>query len=148
MQFSETIQVFLLHFAGGNLYSYKFLAPHFPSRFEVHALELPGRGKRFSEKFLLNKIDAATDYREQIERLRQKEFPFIIYGHSMGAQLGLLLAKQLEEAGDEPLSLIVSGNAWTWHQEKIRRKSSSDGRSGFSKRTVEFWRCQSGNAGE
>lgn len=107
----EKIQVFLLHFAGGNCYSFQFLKPFFPSNLEFYPLELPGRGKRMNEQLLSEESYAIMDYVDQI-RSRRNTGPYIIYGHSMGASLGLRVTRRLEELGENPpLKLIVSGNA-------------------------------------
>ncbi|MFT5822556.1 MAG: external thioesterase TEII [Crocinitomix sp.] len=110
LNYSDKIQVFLLHFAGGNYYSFQFLKPHFSGIFEACPIELPGRGKRIREDLIFDEKEAVADYLKQIKSLRNGR-PYLIYGHSMGASLGLRLTKKLEELGDAPLRLIVSGNA-------------------------------------
>lgn len=100
--------LFVLHFAGGNKYSFQFLKPYL-NNFNVIPLELPGRGSRMKENLLLDFENAIEDYYQQIIHLVQDE-DFIIYGHSMGASLGLIVTKRLEEAGIAPKQLIVSGN--------------------------------------
>lgn len=94
-------QLFLLHFAGGNRYSYNFLKEYFDKEFEFIPMELPGRGNRLNEKLVTNKIDAVKDYINQIKSLRNNQ-PYLIYGHSMGASLGLLVAEKMEKIGDAP----------------------------------------------
>ena len=107
---SDKVQIFLLHFAGGSCYSFDFLTKNIQSDFEVHSLELPGRGKRSSEELLRSKNQCVIDYVAQIKQLRNDN-PFIIYGHSMGATLSLSVAKILEYQNDPPEYLVVSGNA-------------------------------------
>lgn len=103
-------QIFLLHFAGGSCYSFEFLRKHISKEFEFVSLELPGRGKRYDESLLLNRRDTIIDYTKQIQSLRNGK-PYVIYGHSMGATLGLSVTKNLEDLRDFPSHLIVSGNA-------------------------------------
>ncbi|MDC8004715.1 thioesterase domain-containing protein [Aureisphaera galaxeae] len=103
-------QCFLLHFAGGNSYSYNFLKESIDEDIEFISLELPGRGKRFQEDLIPNKEEAIDDYVAQIKALRNQQ-PYIIYGHSMGATLGLTVTKKMEEALDAPQLFLVSGNA-------------------------------------
>jgi external thioesterase TEII len=103
------MQLFLLHFAGGNIYSFEFLKKEI-TNIDFIPLELPGRGKRHRDKLITNKDQAIEDYYNQIKTLRNGE-PYIIYGHSMGATLGLSIAAKLEIMGDSPELLIVSGNA-------------------------------------
>jgi len=102
-------KLFLLHFAGGNRYSYQFLAPLLAD-FDFIPLELPGRGRRAGEPLLRDFDLAANDLLEQVRSMLRTEPPFLIYGHSMGAVLGFRLAGVLEKAGYRPVCLIVSGN--------------------------------------
>lgn len=110
MDSGNKIQLFMLHFSGGNSYSFQFLKPHLLVSFDFHSLELPGRGKRIKEELLLTESDAITDLVTQIISLRNRQ-PYLIFGHSMGASLGLKVARKLEELGDPPKQLIVAGNA-------------------------------------
>ncbi|GAA0731528.1 thioesterase domain-containing protein [Aquimarina litoralis] len=104
-------QIFLLHFAGGSCHSYDFLRKYFDKNdYEFHALELPGRGKRSNEQFVLDKEKAIQDYFNQLKTIRVKNQPYIVYGHSMGSTLGLSVVKRMEEIGDAPQVLIVTGN--------------------------------------
>lgn len=103
------MQLFLLHFAGGNVFSFEFLRKEI-THFDFIPLELPGRGKRHKEHLIKNKDQAIADYFQQIKSLRNGA-PYLIYGHSMGATLGLSVAAKMEIAGDAPQALVVSGNA-------------------------------------
>jgi surfactin synthase thioesterase subunit len=100
-------QIFFLHFAGGNKYSFKFILP-FLNQFNVHCLELPGRGMRMSEKLVTEFDCAVNDYFGQIIKLAHTNFA--IFGHSMGAILMLRLVKRLEKAGKFPFCVFISGN--------------------------------------
>lgn len=112
-------QLFLLHFAGGNCFSYNFLVPLL-NDFDVYALELPGRGKRTSEVFAAHFAAAVDDYLQQIvDRLNGQAF--LIYGHSMGARLGAQVVSKLEQRGLFPQRLIVSGNAGPGASEEKNR---------------------------
>src|SRR5690349_18687727 len=104
------MQLFLLHFAGGSTYSFDFLKKHLKTDIEFLPLELPGRGKRSTEKLIKTKQEAIEDYLSQILKLRNGS-PFIVYGHSMGATLGLSVVSGLEKRGHFPEQLIVSGNS-------------------------------------
>lgn len=118
-------QLFLLHFAGGNQYSFQFLIPLLESQFECIPLELPGRGQRMKEPFV-NSMDAASDdYFKQIRAKRNKQ-PFFIYGHSMGALLGFQVAVKLESIGEPIASLVVSGNAGPGVGRRKERSNMSD----------------------
>lgn len=102
-------QLFLLHFAGGNRYSYNFLIKDLKEEFECIPLELPGRGNRWNEKLIKDKKEAVNDYVNQILTSRNNK-PYMIYGHSMGAILGLLVAEKMEKNNDSPIRLLVSGS--------------------------------------
>ncbi|WP_299676655.1 alpha/beta fold hydrolase [uncultured Dokdonia sp.] len=126
MYSQQKTQLFLLHFAGGSCYSFDFLKNELQDNFECYPLELPGRGKRNQETYLHNKFDAILDYVAQIRALRNDQ-PYIIYGHSMGATLGLSVTKKMEEYLDAPHRLIVSGNPGPGaSQKEIQRHALSD----------------------
>ncbi|SDH68302.1 Surfactin synthase thioesterase subunit [Pedobacter terrae] len=100
--------LFLIHFAGGNCFSYRFLEKHLKG-LKFMVLELPGRGRRHREKLIYDFNDAAEDlYNQIIDSLDTEEF--IIMGHSMGALLGLRVTAMLEHTGHKPSSLIVGGS--------------------------------------
>lgn len=102
-------QLFLIHFAGGNCFSYNFLLPYLKG-YEVHQLELPGRGKRTKEALITHLEKGVEDLFQQIT-LRLNGQAFQIFGHSMGAILGTYLTKKLETVNSFPERLIVSGKA-------------------------------------
>ena len=105
----EKPQLFLLHFAGGNTYSFQFMIPLL-NEFDVVPLELPGRGKRIKEDLLKDFDSAATDLYNQVLK-GLKSHKFLIYGHSMGACLALRVSSMLERSNKFPIHIIVSGNA-------------------------------------
>jgi external thioesterase TEII len=101
-------QLFLMHFAGGNCYSFQGMVSLLKD-FDVIALELPGRGRRMEEPLLKDFDLAALDFYSQIiKKLTSSQF--LIYGHSMGAYLALRVTNMLEKAGKFPAYLFVSGN--------------------------------------
>jgi len=111
--------LFLLHFAGGNRYSFQFLVSHLKN-FDIVIPELPGRGRRMEEPLLKDFDQAAADlYRQIIRKLPSR--PFMIYGHSMGAYLALRVTNMLERAGTTPSYLFVSGNAGPGVREEKKR---------------------------
>jgi external thioesterase TEII len=96
-----------IHFAGGNCYSFQFLKP-FMGEYKLVALELPGRGKRIGEPLIKDKRMAVEDLYAQLTG-HKIEGDFILYGHSMGATLALLLCEKLQGSGIYPGSLVVTG---------------------------------------
>ena len=121
----EKKQLIMLHFAGGNCYSFHFLKPYVPAEYSYCPIELPGRGKRMNESLLRNEIEATADLFHQINALRNSK-PYILFGHSMGASLAIRVAKRLEEISDPPSRLILAGNAGPGTGEKKSRSSMSD----------------------
>ncbi|WP_428741186.1 thioesterase II family protein [Tenacibaculum sp.] len=115
-------QIFMLHFAGGNVYSFDFLKPLLTD-FEMVPVELPGRGKRIKEKLLVSYSEAVKDVYKQISsQLKGEEF--VIYGHSLGASLALGVADLLEKDNKMPQSVIVSGNAGPGVNAERKNRSS------------------------
>ena len=97
-------QLFLLHFAGGSSYSFNFLMP-FLKGFSVIPLELPGRGDRINEN-LKNDLSSATKdvFNQIINKLNGSDF--VIYGHSLGATLGIKVTSMLESINKSPSYLF------------------------------------------
>lgn len=102
-------QLFMLHYAGGNAYSFQFMKPLL-SAYDVVAVELPGRGKRMKEPLIKDYWQAVEDLYQQIKSKRT-DADFILYGHSMGARLGLSIARKFEDEHTPPAILFVTGNA-------------------------------------
>lgn len=109
MQDKMKFQLFMLHFSGGSVYSFKLFNDSLQDFFTLEPLELPGRGLRFHEDLINDKEAAINDLMYQI-KAKRNNLPFIIYGHSLGAELGFLITKELEKTGDHPHYLVVSGN--------------------------------------
>lgn len=105
----KKLQLFLIHFAGGNCYSYNLLKTLLTAYFDVEVLELPGRGKRITEPLIKDSVLASTDLYIQLKsKLMGSEY--LIYGHGMGAILGFLVTKKMEQEMRSPMHLIVTGN--------------------------------------
>lgn len=102
-------QLFMLHFSGGSIYSFNSFTSRLKDSFSLEPVELPGRGLRYHEDLIYDKEKAVKDLIFQIKE-RRNEKPFILFGHSLGAELGFLITKELEEMGDFPSYLVVSGN--------------------------------------
>ncbi|CAM1365622.1 Thioesterase [Tenacibaculum sediminilitoris] len=102
------VNLFCLHFAGGNKYSYIPFEEYISKSINLITLELPGRGKRFEEPL---QIDIHKIVDDLFEQLKGNEFkPYAIFGHSMGAILTYLLAHKIDKSDfPNPLHLFVSG---------------------------------------
>ena len=102
----------MLHFAGGNVYSYKSIQDLLKEKYDVVVLELPGRGNRMDEELLIDMKDVTEDiYSQILPYAMDKDSNYVIYGHSMGGLVGYLTSVMLEE-NEIPLPkhLIVSGS--------------------------------------
>lgn len=110
MYHDQLPQLFLLHFAGGNSYSYQYLQKYLSPHYELIFLELPGRGKRMEEELITDRQEAVKDQLKQIQKHRKSGVDFVIYGHSMGAVLGFELTYLLEKYADAPSVLMVTGH--------------------------------------
>jgi external thioesterase TEII len=109
---ANKIKLILIHFAGGNSFSFRAFYP-FIEAYEIISLELPGRGLKQNESLIMDFDMALTYLYAQLMEFHKKSKldKFIIYGHSMGAILGFHLTALLEKNSLNPLSLIVTGNS-------------------------------------
>lgn len=100
--------LFCLPFAGGSSYSYREFQRYGAEGIRIEALDLPGRGRRFSEPLLTRLQDMADDAFGQIRARLTGAYG--LYGHSLGACIGYLLVKRIiRERFPLPLHLFVSG---------------------------------------
>lgn len=86
----------LLHHAGGDKYAFDRLKRNLLPEIESIAVELPGRGDRFSESLLYNYKDVVQEYFRQLKD--ELNGDFFLVGVSMGTmaayELCLLLEKE------------------------------------------------------
>jgi len=108
MSAADTITLFALPYAGGNMWSYRRLEASLPPTIKLTGIELPGRGRRSAEP-LATSIDALAD--DVSRQLRARAGGrYALFGHSMGALLGLLTIRRLAEASQPlPEVFFVSG---------------------------------------
>jgi surfactin synthase thioesterase subunit len=99
----------LLPHAGGSVRVFDRLVAALPAEVEPISLELPGRGRRWREPLLTCMDDVVEDLEAG---LGTPATPFAIFGHSLGAYLGLALAARLERNGAPGCTtLFASANA-------------------------------------
>ena len=116
----------MLHFAGGNKYSFRFLQNEL-NNYETIPLELPGRGARFEEPLIFDVNSAIKDLLRQIKNNLNPEDVFIVYGHSMGAKLGFHVINEWEKEDLFPKIFIATGNPGPGiPREKIRYNLPDD----------------------
>ncbi|MFB7216143.1 thioesterase II family protein [Streptomyces sp. NPDC056255] len=100
----------LLHHAGGSARVFDALVSALPPEIRPIALDLPGRGRAWRETPATTADDAVDRLLRQIEGI---DGEFAIFGHSLGAYLGLALAARLEEVegGVRCSTLFASANS-------------------------------------
>jgi len=90
--------IIALPFAGGNSYSYNFLKPLLPQEIILETLEYPGRGRRSTLNFVTQMDILIEDLLGQYLEITSRILPdkIIIYGHSVGAIIGVALLHHLK----------------------------------------------------
>ncbi|NJR71043.1 MAG: thioesterase [Synechococcales cyanobacterium CRU_2_2] len=102
-----TLRLFCFPFAGGSAQVYYDWPKVLPPSIELHAVELPGRGRRFAEEPLTALGPLVRSLVPHIQR--QADKPFIFFGHSLGGLIAFELARRLQQlGGSSPLHLYVS----------------------------------------
>ncbi len=101
------LRLVCLPYAGGGAAVYKDWHLHFDDDVEVLSVQLPGRGWRIRETPGTDLSRTADDVTEALRPLTDR--PLLLFGHSYGAWLGLLVSKRLEALGTAPLALAASG---------------------------------------
>ncbi|SIO44363.1 thioesterase II family protein [Paraburkholderia phenazinium] len=107
----QPVRLFCLPHAGGNAMLYRRWAQRLPRGVQVEPLELPGHGARRA-------LPAHTEWPALVDALLvdlegrlDGEMPFAVFGHSMGALVGLELIHALRERhGLAPVWFGASGS--------------------------------------
>ncbi|WP_424217346.1 thioesterase II family protein (plasmid) [Streptomyces sp. BI20] len=104
-------RVYCLPHAGGSAGSYLSWSrsQEVPAGLRFVPVELPGRGTRMREP-LLSSMDEVVDGLLAVLAERPEEEPFLLMGHSMGAQIAYETTRRLVGAGRPlPRAVVVSG---------------------------------------
>jgi medium-chain acyl-[acyl-carrier-protein] hydrolase len=103
----EALHLFCFPYAGGGQPIFRRWQEGTSDDVEVHAVELPGRGRQFATP-AARRIDVLVDaVLDGIEPLMHRRFAF--FGHSMGALLSFEVARALQARHRvEPLALYVA----------------------------------------
>ena len=88
------MKIIAFTFSGGNKYSYQKIIHKNPN---FITLEYPGRSKRFKEPLLKDMDALLDDLIIQLTEIITDGESYIIYGHCMGALVGVLLCKRIEK---------------------------------------------------
>jgi medium-chain acyl-[acyl-carrier-protein] hydrolase len=102
------IRLFCLPFAGGNSFFYRTWKDKLPEWINVCPVHLPGRAKRINESGFTD-LNALTEVIFQ-EIQGFLNYPFAIFGYSMGAIIGFELTRLLQKQGITPRHLFVAAS--------------------------------------
>ncbi|MDT0494358.1 thioesterase II family protein [Kitasatospora albolonga] len=89
----------LFHHAGGSAAVFRRLTRLLPDDIRPVVAELPGRGRRWREPALRTAEEAVRDLTDLLAAEVGTDEELSIFGHSMGAYLGLAVAAALERRG-------------------------------------------------
>ena len=105
----EKVKVFCLPYAGGSASIYFDWKEKFTRVADVIPLEYNGHGSLFGEPFYQDADEAAADIYKRISSENPQNY--VLFGHSMGSMIALLVAIKLEESGYRPLpkAIFVGG---------------------------------------
>ncbi|WP_327358775.1 thioesterase II family protein [Streptomyces sp. NBC_01304] len=101
-------RLFCLPHAGGSASFYFPVARALAPRTEVFGVQYPGRQDRRDEPAVRD-LETLADQICDALRPAADERPYALFGHSMGAILGFLIARRMEAEGIGPAELFVSG---------------------------------------
>lgn len=129
--------VLCVPFAGAGASVFRPWVPLCQDKFELAAIQLPGREQRFAEEPYQD-VAAATEglLPEVLERVSGAG-PVVLFGHSLGAVLSYEIAHRLAAIDDVDLTaLVISGSPGPW----TRRENGASGLADdeFLARVKEF----------
>ncbi|MBN6050719.1 thioesterase, partial [Nonomuraea sp. RK-328] len=97
------------HYAGGSVHAFRGLAGELHPAAELVAVQLPGREERIDEA----PYERMGPLLDQLERVLAplSDQPFVFFGYSMGARVGLALTQRLAEHSERvPEALFVAAS--------------------------------------
>ncbi|WP_114811395.1 thioesterase II family protein [Paraburkholderia kururiensis] len=104
------ITLVCLAHAGGNAALYRTWSRQLPSFTDVMAIDLPGHGVKRNQPPLADWPSLMNRVADDVAGALDTQTPFAIFGHSMGALVGLELAHALRQRGfPDPVWLGASG---------------------------------------
>lgn len=120
------VQLICLPFAGaGASFFNEWKGLH--ESIEIHAVQLPGREKRFLEDPHVDVHRAADEVAESLKQESLRDVPTVIFGHSLGAVLAFEVTKRVEATELYPtLALAASGSPDPWTQRNSRASDLAD----------------------
>lgn len=101
---AATARILCLPYAGAGAAAYRTWAAAMPPGTELHAVELPGHGRRLPEA----PVDDLPRIIETLTPLAARPGPpLVLFGHSMGALLAYELCRALDAYGAAPAALVL-----------------------------------------
>ena len=126
-QASPSLRVIAFHHAGGSAAMYHPMSAGLPAAWELLILDLPGRGKSFTEQPISSMSGLIA---RAIEDVRPwLDVPIALFGHSMGAILAAEVGRACERLGAPPIWVGVSGRVAPSLQTQTRRLTTLDDES-------------------
>lgn len=105
----KKINLYCLPYAGSSSIIYEKWVDYLSPSIELRPIELAGRGSRIDEPFYDDIMEAVEDVYQKILS-DTANYPFAIFGHSMGGIIAYLLAKRFHMDGDTRIKhIFVSG---------------------------------------
>ena len=101
----KKMKIYCLPYAGGSANLYFDWKKKYASVAEIIPVEYKGHGSLFGEPFYKDADEAADDIYTRI--CNEKPTNYMIYGHSMGSLIALLVAIKLEKSDYKPLPKAV-----------------------------------------
>ena len=104
----DKLKVFCLPYAGGSKSIFQDWINKYASAAEIIPMEYSGHGSRFCDALYENADDVAEDIFKNIVAMHPEHY--VIYGHSMGCLIALLVAIRLEQKyAYAPKAVIIGG---------------------------------------
>lgn len=111
------LRLFCFPYAGGNAGLFEPWGSAFEG-VDVVAVQLPGRGSRFTEKPLESMSEIVTQLILELRFFR--DLPFVFFGHSNGALICFELARELQRRGIGGLEHIILSAKRAPHLPRLR----------------------------
>ncbi len=102
------LRLFCFPFAGGNAFTYRTWKDNLPDWINVCPAHLPGRAARINEAGFTDLHELTAAIFENIQDFL--DYPFAIFGYSMGAIIGFELTLLLQNEGIIPEHLFVAAS--------------------------------------
>jgi surfactin synthase thioesterase subunit len=121
---NPSLRVIAFHHAGGSASMYHRMGAELPPDWELLLLDLPGRGKRYTETPITTMADLVPHVLEDVRPWL--DTPVALFGHSLGAILAAEVGRECERLGAPPIWVGVSGRVAPTLQAQARRLSDLD----------------------